>query len=430
MDKIMYLDLEVENHPYYGQLASPRHPDNYVVMVGWAVDDKAYSGEVQYTHYESKEQAKDWLTIPEDVWLLVCHNASFEIDWMWQQQREELTKFINRGGRIFCTQLGHYRLSKQRDLYPSLDEIAPEYGGSHKIDAVKLLWDQGKLTSEIDTELLTEYLAGPEGDIENTRKLFWGQYKELTERGMWGAVLAQCDGLLFNALCMSNGMHIGREVAFNNLNKLNRRITELGMKFGENLATFGEDVQDGFKLSSLYHKSAWIYGGKFRVDGRVPALDKDGNQKYLKMDAYQTLDGDYVPCDTVETVPEDHNFVVYRSGKNKGRSKVFRVDSDLPQYKNGHIECKAPGLVNLDDYPTEFLDTFYNEHTTKLTQFDGSPIYSSSEEALEALLMRPETSDEAREVLGALNEWATLNKIVGSFYLREDLNRDGTVRKV
>src|SRR5690625_5683721 len=57
MPRIMFLDLEVENNPYYGQIASPLHEDNYVVAVGWALDEQPYSGEVQHTYYPNKHEA-------------------------------------------------------------------------------------------------------------------------------------------------------------------------------------------------------------------------------------------------------------------------------------------------------------------------------------------------------------------------------------
>lgn len=35
---IMTIDLEVENHPYYGSKASPYCPDNYVVHSAYRID--------------------------------------------------------------------------------------------------------------------------------------------------------------------------------------------------------------------------------------------------------------------------------------------------------------------------------------------------------------------------------------------------------
>jgi hypothetical protein len=35
---IMFLDLETNNNSYFGAVAPPRHPENFVVMNGYAVE--------------------------------------------------------------------------------------------------------------------------------------------------------------------------------------------------------------------------------------------------------------------------------------------------------------------------------------------------------------------------------------------------------
>src|SRR5699024_9436735 len=142
-------------------------------------------------------------------------------------------------------QLGEFRLSRQTDMFPDLDTTAPKYGGSRKIDAVKLLWEKGKLTSEIDKDLLIEYLAGPEGDVANTRHTFWGQYQELQERGMWDTVLMQCDGVLFNAVCMQNGVYVNSQVAGDNQRRLEKRADELRAEFMKATEASAEEIEDG-----------------------------------------------------------------------------------------------------------------------------------------------------------------------------------------
>src|SRR5690554_247742 len=139
-DKIMVLDIEVENHEYYGALASPRHPDNFVIMTGYAVEREPFTGQIQGQHFTTKAESLEhgWLHIPDDVWLLVAHNAPFELDWALVQQRDEILRFLKRGGRVFCTAIAEYLLTNQQTKYPSLDEIAPKYGGSHKVDGVKI----------------------------------------------------------------------------------------------------------------------------------------------------------------------------------------------------------------------------------------------------------------------------------------------------
>ena len=217
MSRIMFIDLETENHTYCGALASPRDPKNYVVAVGQAIDAVPFSGDItgQYFPTKAEAEAAPWLDIPDDVWLLVAHNAPFEMDWFLVKQRAAILKFLARGGRVFCTAYAEYLLTNQQETYPKLDTTAPKYGGTHKVGGVKLLWEQGHLTSQIDKALLyDEYLVGEGGDIDNTRRVFWGQLKELQKRGMWDMALCRMEGLLFNCFAMDAGLHVDRNVAF------------------------------------------------------------------------------------------------------------------------------------------------------------------------------------------------------------------------
>lgn len=435
MTTVLVLDLEVENHPYFGAPASPRHPDNYVVAVGWARDDAGpYSGEVQHLYFGSKEQSQMWCPDLTGVDILVCHNTAFELDWLWEQHYEELRDFINAGGRVYCTQLGHYRLSGQQDLYPSLDEIAPLYGGTHKVDAVKILWEQGHLTSEIDPELLIEYLAGPEGDVENTRRVFYGQVDQLVERGAWNTVLAQCDGKLFNSVCMSNGMQVDREFAYAQLDRLTDQVDEIESAVRETLRGWPDQVREAFSLGSLHHKSAWVFGGYMRVNGEVPALNADGSPKWVKANAVQDSEtGDYhaVPDEfdeeTVDTYLVESHYsgepVRYLRGKKAGLVKLFRVDTDTPLYKKGHVEFHAPGLVDLSQYPRIFRDEFMKEFTGKLKQADETPVLSTSEDAVDRLINHPNTPEETRNILKQLNRRAALDKTIGTFFQKDNGRR-------
>ena len=52
------LDLETQNHEYYGSLASPHHPQNYIVAAAFDYDD----AEVQSWYFNSAEEdaSSDW----------------------------------------------------------------------------------------------------------------------------------------------------------------------------------------------------------------------------------------------------------------------------------------------------------------------------------------------------------------------------------
>ena len=147
------VDLETQNNEYLGNLASPFCPDNYIVAPGWAHND----GSVQHRYFNSREEAdnSNWFDeFIDDTTVLVAHNATFEIHWFLHRHYDAFIRFVKRGGRIFCTQYAEYLLTHQVEQYPTLEDTAVKYGGTKKVDEVKLLWEQGVKTSDIDSELL------------------------------------------------------------------------------------------------------------------------------------------------------------------------------------------------------------------------------------------------------------------------------------
>ena len=435
-NKIMHIDLEVDNNPYFGAIASPRHPENYVVMLGVAIDEQPMSGERVLTHFQNKEEAAEWLDIPDDVWLVVAHNAPFELDWMWVQQREKLEAFLKRGGKFFCTAYGHYLLSNQQDTYPSLDEIAPLYGGSRKIDGIKALWAQGFRTSQIDPELLAEYLIGPRGDIENTRRVFYGEFKQLVQRGMWKMAMERMEGMLFCTSAMDSGLYVYRDLAMAQLRHGEEQIEQLRVEFNKHRANFPADAE--FKESSAFHMSAWLYGGPLKYKARVPSEDEHGNPVPEKADFYLFGKDKYIEA-TEEFAPGTEAFADaeftygasdrFKAGKNKAHPKPHRRDTDRIKMKWGQLVHHCDGLAPLSSLPEDVRKEFEKEFTGKRFLSDDTPVYSTGKDALDVLSKRKEFSEEARTVVSSLLTFAKLDKDMGTYYLREQCDEEGNVIK-
>lgn len=432
-NKIMFFDLENENWEYFGALASPRHPENFVVLNGWAIEEAPFTGPVEYFEANTKEESKNWLHIPDDVWLLVAHNAPYEMDWALFQQREEIVKFLKRGGRIWCTAYAHYLLSNQQDIYPSLDVIAPLYGGTHKVDGVKVLWEQGYRTTQIDRALLKEYLLGPEGDVCNTRTVFYAQYAQLVQRGMLEMFWDRMDGMLFCCFAMDAGLFVNRDIAFAQLAEGEARIDALRTEFAKFRADMPAELD--FKETSQFHMSAWLFGGPIKYKARVPATDSDGNQKYESTDCYMF---DKTPVPVEGLTPEQFELCVqhygpadkYKAGKNKGTLKVHKVkDPNKPSTKWGEKIHQCKPLADLNLMPKDVLKQFKEDFLGKRKLADESPVYSSSADSLEKLAERQEFSEEVRQVLRLLLEFFKLNKDMGTYYLREETDDDGKVTK-
>lgn len=436
MPRILFNDIETQNHTYFGALASPRHPDNYIVADGRAIDTNPFDGEITGTYFNSKEEgnAAQWLSIPDDVWLIVAHNAQFECDWYLTKQREEFMKFLKRGGRVFCTAYAEYLLSNQQETYPSLDETAPKYGGTPKVDGVKILWEQGVLTSDIDKDLLfDQYLLGPGGDIDNTRRVFYGQVQQLQERGMWDMALLRMEGLLYNIMAMDAGLHVHRGIAMAQKESQELALADLMALFKQHRTEVPDYIE--FKESSDYHMSAWLYGGPIKYKIRDVWYEEDGvTPKYEKIECFKFGES-YVP--STDLTPEQFQACVaqhgaperYSAGKNKGSPKVHKINSATPKLKWYDRVQEIKGLIDLEALPKDVRKEFKAEFSGKRKLANGDPVISTGRDALDVLSKRKEFSEETKNLLVSLLEFAKIDKDLGTYYLREVADEEGNVVK-
>lgn len=369
MSSVMVLDLEVENNPYYGSVASPYCPDNFVVesayRVDRVVDGVTQVGEVFSIRFNSKEEFLSdvngphlWLNIPEDCWCIVMHNAAFEISWFLSYQREHFEEFLKRGGRIWDTMHCQYIASDFQELYPSLDETAPKWGGEHKIDGVKLLWQQGVLTKDIDPCLLHEYLVN--GDIPNTALCFYGQYNLFAQRNQLPMVFERNDAVLALAYCEFNGVYVDMPTARANQKEQEDAIAVLK----QTLQGFLPELPEGFEFNwnSGYHMSALVYGGMVKYKCKVP----------------------YDPPKFIKKEVQDG---VYKSGRNKGLPKMVKVDTDEQAMKWGERLYKFEGLVRIQDLPAVLQEKYAErgEFRGAQTLADGTPVFSTGTDAMKEL---------------------------------------------
>lgn len=411
------VDLETENHEYYGMVAPPFCPENYIVEAGW----KNNQGPVESMRFTNREEQKAsaWFDYAFDngkpdsfCEVMVAHNATYELHWFMHDYMPSLMRFLQNGGKIWCTQYAEYLLSQQQDLYPDLNTTAPKYGGTPKVDEVKILWEQGVLTSEIDPDLLHEYLCSDHGDVINTEKIFLGQWEEAQKRGMLKMIQYRMDALLFNAFCTFFGMHIDMNVAEKNLKEQENRLQELHNKVNAHLP---KDLPFEFKFSSDYHMSAWLFGGTLKYKTKV-SYDPP---KYVKKTVYKDSEGGYTDEPT-------EGCVRFASGKNKGLPKPFKIDTDEELLKWGEKLYTFEGLMNLKDLPQEISDKFIGERPEfagKRFQVDGTPVFSTSADALATIKRYCNVVDELLEI-------SQLEKDNGTYYRRYEYDSEGNVKKV
>lgn len=425
---IMHIDLEVENHEYYGSKASPYCPDNYVVESAWRIDTTQadgtttvgstqsvrYANRAEFLAGSSAGAERSWFVIPEDCWLIVAHNAAYEISWFLTYQRQKFEAFLKRGGRVFCTMHGEYIASDFQSMYPSLDETAPKYGGTHKVDGVKILWEQGVLTSQIDPMLLHDYLVN--GDIPNTALCFYGQCATFAQRGQMQYVWERMDALLAWAYCEWFGLFVNMPIARKNQEEQEQRIREIKQELQQYIPKDLPETLD-FNFGSDFHMSALVYGGPIKYRKKVPY----DPPQYVKADYWQVGD----TWVAVDDMPAPPGATTYKSGKNKGLPKVFRLDTEEEKLKWEDDLYFCPGLVNIQELPEVIREKYAErgEFRQARTMQDGTPVYSTSTDAMEAL------ARQGFEFCKLVNELAALEKDTGTYYLREVLDANGEVKE-
>lgn len=415
------IDLETNNHEWYGNNSSPHNPENWIVAAGWCIDN----GDIQSEYFPSKELAlsSDWLERALDgQQYLIAFNATFEIQWLMKYYPDTLMKFFKRGGKVFCPQYAEFLLSHQQEMYPRLEDCSVKYGGTVKVDEVKLLWDAGYKTSEIDRALLMKYLADPVvGDVANTRRVAFSQIPLLQQNGMWKMCEIRMDSLLFNAIATYNGLYVDLEVARKNQAEQEERIKEIKESI---LKLLPDDVpaELNFSFTSPFHMSAFLFGGTVQYKAKVSYEPK----KYEQVKAYGFgVDGGCLPVSQVDNMTEQQlsevikmygERVVYKAGKNKGQPKVFKIDSDVEKLKWGDKQYTFKGLIDLNKLPQHVREQYLGKRAEFRGARElpcGTPVYSTSGDSLDLLATYTEAAKPLKEL-------KALEKDQGTYYLKVD----------
>ncbi|CUH74595.1 DNA polymerase [Cronobacter phage Dev-CD-23823] len=435
--KALIHDVETETNPWYGQLASPYCPDNYVVEDAWETVTLGSPIEVSERtdrRYNSLEEWKgNWSVDFSGIDIYVAHNAAYEMSWLLEHDYANFMAFLKRGGRVYCTAYAHYLLSNMQDTYPALNDVAPIYGGTPKVDAVKALWEAGVKTSDIDPALLSEYLAGPNGDIANTTKVFLGTWSELVRRNMLKMALVRMDGLLFSAVCMHHGLKVDMDVAERDRQRNERLLEKLHSQVFEYLPKdMPPEAREQF-TGTRFQLSAFIFGGPMKYKAQVPRTDAEGNLIYKKAEGpyFKSIKGALPESRCVYDeeagglwyCPElkEHQ-ARYTAGKNKGLPKFDKYVTDEVDTKIGELTYEFPSLLPRE-VQAKLATAIEDEWTGSQTLADGSPVISTSGDVLDVLAAHDVG------VAKVLKDIGKIDKDLGAFYIKRTFNKDGSLKK-
>lgn len=422
MDTYLVFDKETETHQSHKRKANPFNPKNYIVMRGWK---KMGDTQCSMEYFKSKAEVTP-MKIDPDVMVIVGHNIKFDLLYEMcssPEARDSLNAFFKRGGRIHCTQYAYYLINGQttKSQMVAMDDIIEEYGGRKKINGVKELWDAGMLTSEIDPELLTDYLIGTEeeernsGDIGNTELIYLGQLKEMEELGMTEAVKRRMDGLCATTEMEFNGIKVDVDRARTDLKGLTKEFDEATEELEQYIPELPPELT--FKWTSNIHVSCLLYGGTIKYQKQTTYLDEETGKLARKKatEDWPLFDGKPVDrhrdgiifdtdsgmfFDTVEVKQQD----TFKSGKKAGAGKFKKVSVQ------GELKVKY------QDFFVELPGYTKPEEDWKLSMKDGAgkPIYGTGSDIIEILGLRDVP------FLKVMSRHAALNKEIGTYYIRYD----------
>jgi DNA polymerase-1 len=408
MSKYLIFDRETENHEHKNRFASPFYEKNWTVALGWK---KQGDLRCSYGYYPGKEEEQP-LQIDDDVTLLVGHNIKFDLLFGWEDPK--LKEFFKRGGKIWCTQYAEYLINgmEQDSQMVSMDDIVESYGGRRKIDSVKALWEAGILTSQIDKNLLLDYLVGSEeedrnsGDIGNTELIFLGQIKKALKLGMLPMIQARMDGLLATTEMEFNGLKIDVAEAKRRMTEMNAELADVEKK----LESYIPKLPDGleFNWASNVHKSVLIFGGTIKYKKSATYTDPATGQLARKQDKVSWPLCDGVPVDPATLEPPVDGVYpgqdVFVSGSKKGSGKFKTVT--VP----GELKTK------IQDFFFYFKGYTVPDRAWSGKQTDGKGdlIYSTGDAVITEL--------GSRDIpfLKLMSRRQSLTKDLGTYYIRYD----------
>lgn len=427
--KVITFDLETENYTLNKRKASPFDPRNYIVEAGWNWNGGKVNS-IRRDEWHRDDIMKDEWDKLEKGDMIVGFNTKFDALWVWDSPSFQAA--LKRGAVIYCGQYAEYLLGghTQDVQMCAMNDVAEQYGGGCKIDAVKEMWEDGYLTSQIPPDLLHDYLCGTDeivGDVMNTWKIFCGQIARMKAdhppefRKMFKF---RMDGLLATCEMEYNGVHCDKAVGEELRKDL---VIELAKATAE-LESFIPELPPElvFNWGSTTHKSCLIFGGVVKYDKWVAHTDENGNVLYAKQITKHPL-FDNVPVEPkhckkagelyVLEVPEgqgafvhnDKHYKVqdtYQSGKRAGEGKFRNVSTDNPDKPKG---AKKPHYFKFDGYTKP-----HGSWKTEQTDAYDNPLYRTGAKVVDKL------AERGLPFTNALVSRTGLDKDLGTYYWKED----------
>lgn len=435
-------DIETTVHSRFKRKANAFIPENWTVTHG--VKHKGEPKVVEY-RFGNSRPGPGWLAPVlrnakgEPIKLLIGMNIKFDIQHALtdKDNLEAWMAWVADGGMVWDIQLAEYLLcgQAQESQMLSLDEIAPRYGGNLKVDEVKLLWEAGWMTEDIEPALLTRYLCGgldengtyQMGDVENTEHVALKQIALARERGQLNSILLNMGALLYTAEAERNGMWVDGAEGMRLAEALRVKVAELTEILWEFVP---KDLPFEFNWNSLFHKSALLFGGTVEyahyqydlADGSkmwkkdydlLASMAEAPKLVYAQKDEehYLLEDGKTISIEAWQKLDNPPAVVINKSGKAAGEPKTKKVKVDNLAKPKGR-------MVDTAGERPAYTFQGYTEPLPEWESDSNKGVYSTDKDTIEVLSLREDVP-----FLKAFTGLINTAKDLGTYFLGTD--KDG-----
>lgn len=371
--ELIAIDTETTQKSEYSFGAWPFAPDNKMVFYGvYAQDSGAAATKVGELH--------DSTVAYPGEYTFVTQAGKFDLHYArrFGNPNVRMNVLVNSG--LWDTQVAEYILTGQQTKMASMDDMSFKYGLPVKDDEIKQAFKDGKGADELDEKAVLAYLRA---DVTKTYKIAAAQIEQASP--------AQANLILR----MGKALQATAEMEFNGFNVEPHRLEVLKIE----LVQAAKELEDSivrdlskmvgfsipaFKVDSRTFWSAYIFGGDFEFEWKVPdgvykSGLKLGTPKYKwhshthtfgpildKFFAEETEQkGIYKIDDTVLELASKHSDIVnwYRGLKTVKKllkTYVGNVESNCahsydgrlhPNYNltttdTGRLSCSSPNMQN------------------------------------------------------------------------------------
>lgn len=215
---------------------------------------------------DNKTVLEQFMSYIEGFDTIIGHNIKFDAHWL-KVLGVDVSRF-----KLYDTLVTEYVLSRGEKVFQALalTKVAPQYGGTSKIDVIKQMWEAGMNTDQIPKSLLHKYLYL---DVYNTYKVYKGQQKHPNYKRLGGMVEFSNDLVQVSRDMEWNGIPIDTDIG----EVIKERFEKEKNQLERELRSFAQDyLPDGevLDLGSAHQMSQLLYGIKIPTNKQDPEKRK------------------------------------------------------------------------------------------------------------------------------------------------------------